>query len=132
MALRFEVTGVNDFSSPITMIKFSSATFSLILVFGAAASLPAADPPPGAAALGYFKRVINERPVASDIAPGESGNYKWFSGQWYAKPPSLDHYSTTNGVLTLSLDGDLVSAPRAHQGPPFFPGRSAKRQPGLP
>ena len=35
-----------------------------------------------------------------------------FSGQWYAKPPSLDHYSTTNGVLTLSLDGDLVSAPR--------------------
>ncbi len=69
--------------------------------------------PPGAAALGYTKRVLNETPTAADIAPGKNGNYKWFSGQWYAqKAPSLDHYGTQNGVLALSLDGDLVSTPR--------------------
>ena len=100
------------FSKRITMIKDSSNLISLILISGATASLFAAElTPPGASALGYSKRVINERPVAADIAPGESGNHKWFSGQWYAKPPSLDHYSMTNGVLTLSLDDDLVSAP---------------------
>ncbi len=75
----------------------------------------AADPiPPGAAALGYSKRVINERPVVADIAPGRNGKYKWFSGQWYAKvPASPDHYTTTGkGLLSLSLGGDLVSVPR--------------------
>ena len=66
-----------------------------------------------AAALGYTKRVINETPTAADIAPGKSGNFKWFSGQWYSQEvPSLDHYGTRDGVLALSLDGDLVSTPR--------------------
>jgi hypothetical protein len=68
--------------------------------------------PPGAAALGYTKCVIFERPTAADVAPGNRGDYKWFSGQWYAKPPSLNHYGTPDGVLALSLDGDLVSTPR--------------------
>jgi hypothetical protein len=68
--------------------------------------------PPGAAALGFTKCVINERPTAADIAPGPSGDYKWFSGQWYAAPPSANHYSTRRGVLRLDLGGDLVSAPR--------------------
>ena len=68
--------------------------------------------PPGAAELGYSKQVINEHPAVSDIAPGRNGNYKWFSGQWYNKTsPSPDHYTTNQGVLTLSLDGDLSSAP---------------------
>ena len=68
--------------------------------------------PPGAAALGYTKCVINETPTADDVASGRSGNFKWFSGQWYSTTtPTLDHYETQDGVLALKLDGDLVSAP---------------------
>ena len=79
----------------------------------AASGKAGAGVPPGAAALGYTKRVINETPTVADIAPGKNGNYKWFSGQWYAQnAPSLDHYGTRSGVLALSLDGDLVSMPR--------------------
>jgi hypothetical protein len=74
--------------------------------------------PWGAAALGYTKCIINEHPTATDIAPGKNGDYKWFSGQWYATPPTLDHYSRSNGVLALSLGGDLVSMPRD-----FSPGK---------
>jgi len=68
--------------------------------------------PPGAAAIGYTKCVINEMPTAADIALGDEGNYKWFSGQWWGKSPSLDCYSTQDGVLELTLGGDLVSTPR--------------------
>jgi hypothetical protein len=69
--------------------------------------------PPGAAALGYTKRVIHETQTAADVAPGKNGNYKWFSGQWYSRTaPSLDHYTTQDGVLAPSLGGDLVSTPR--------------------
>ena len=92
-------------------------------VFSAAFEKPV---PPGAAALGYTKCVIDERPTAADIAPAKSGDFKWFSGQWYSsKPPSLEHYRMVNGVLALSLDGDLVSAPRDLAGPgrlPALPG----------
>lgn len=68
--------------------------------------------PPGAAALGYTKCVINEKPVAKDIAAGANGNFKWFSGQWWDKPRSLKLYATQEKELALSLDGELVSAPR--------------------
>jgi hypothetical protein len=68
--------------------------------------------PPGAAALGYRLCVINEKPAASDIAPGSKGNYKWFSGQWWEKPPSHTYYSTVSNILVLSLGGELVSTPR--------------------
>ena len=91
---------------------------ALSLALGGVSAIMAQDTktdpavPPGAAALGYTKCVINERPTAADIAPGGNGNLKWFSGQWYAEPPSLDHYSTQAGVLVLSLGGDLVSTPR--------------------
>jgi hypothetical protein len=72
----------------------------------------AANAPPGAAALGYTKRVINECPTAADVAPGRKGDHKWFSGQWYAKEtPSLDHYATRSGLLCLNLGGDLASMP---------------------
>ncbi|MDH7503041.1 MAG: hypothetical protein QHJ82_10085 [Verrucomicrobiota bacterium] len=68
--------------------------------------------PFGAAALGYTKCVINERPTAADIAPGSKGPYKWFSGQWwYSEKPPLSKYSTQDGVLAIRLGGDLVSAP---------------------
>lgn len=74
---------------------------------------PSRAVPPGAAALGYTKCVIDEHPRVADIAPGKDGAYKWFSGQWYgSKPPSLDHYQTVDGDLALKLGGDLVSAPR--------------------
>mgnify|MGYP001458646525 FL=1 len=69
--------------------------------------------PPGAAALGYTKCVIHERPCVADIAPGKNGDFKWFSGQWYSsKPPTLDAYQMIGGELALRLGGDLVSAPR--------------------
>ena len=85
----------------------------LPVVLGLTEPLSAADPlPPGAAALGFSKRVINERPVATDIAPGVSGKFSWFSGQWWDQPRSLKHYSTQNGELALTLNGELVSAPR--------------------
>ena len=79
------------------------------MFFGVAVAAPV---PPGAVALGYTKRVINEHPISADIAPGKNGNFKWFSGQWYAQAPLRDHYSTQDGVLVLSLGGDLVSTPR--------------------
>jgi hypothetical protein len=68
--------------------------------------------PSAAAALGYTLCVINEKPTASDIAPGSKGNYKWFSGQWWETPPPLSDYSSLNNALTLSLGGELVSTPR--------------------
>ena len=69
-------------------------------------------PPPGAAALGYTKCIINDKPTAAQIAPGINGKYDWFSGEWYepSKPP-LSDYSTKQGALAISLGGVLVSAP---------------------
>jgi hypothetical protein len=68
--------------------------------------------PPGAAALGYTRCLINEVPSVSDIAPGRNGNYKWFSGQWYSKTnPPLALYVYREGHLALKLGGNLVSAP---------------------
>jgi hypothetical protein len=75
------------FSKRITLIKDSSNLISLILISGTTASLFAAElTPPGASALGYSKRVINERPVAADIAPGESGNYKCLADNGMQSP----------------------------------------------
>jgi endoglucanase len=82
-------------------------------------------PPPGAAALGYTKCIISERPIAADVAPGKSGDFKWFSGQWYnGEPPSLEHYRTRHGALVLSAGGDLVSTSRDFTGGrlPLLPG----------
>lgn len=68
--------------------------------------------PAGAATLGYTKRLIDEQPVAADIAPGRSGQFKWFSGQWWShNSPPLDRYATVHGALALRLGGNLVSAP---------------------
>ncbi len=76
-------------------------------VFAQTGETPAV--PAGAAALGYTKCVISECPTVADIAPGRNGDYKWFSGQWYSpEVPSLDRYTMQNGVLALSLGGDLV------------------------
>lgn len=69
-------------------------------------------PPPGAAALGYTKRVINEQPKAEDIAATGNGNFKWFSGQWWDKQKPLKLYSTQKGELAVTLGGEIVSAPR--------------------
>ena len=78
--------------------------------------------PPGALALGFTKCIIDERPCVADIAPGQNGGFKWFSGQWYSStPPSLDHYRMVDGTLALQLDGDLVSAPRDFSSPGRLP-----------
>lgn len=91
------------------------ACFGLILCSTGCSSVqPTASRPipPGAAALGYSKCVINETPTAADIAPGRNGNHKWFSGQWFSRnTPPLDLYETRDGVLALKLGGNLVSAP---------------------
>ena len=77
--------------------------------------------PPGAAALGYTVKAVDEHPTAADIAPNNAnnGNYKWFNGAWWdGKRPPMSHYSTTNGVLTIRYDADtdtggcLIGTPR--------------------
>lgn len=69
--------------------------------------------PAGASVLGYTKRVINLNPTTADISPDGAGVYPLYNGQWYKKtPPSLDHYSMEDGVLALSLDGDLTTISR--------------------
>ena len=81
--------------------------------------------PEGAATLGYTKCIIDQRPTAADVTPKLQGSYKWFSGQWYASPkPPMSNYSTHDGVLVLSLDGDLVSAPNDFSASklPLLPG----------
>lgn len=98
---------------------------ALLMLVSAAGVMAEIAAPPGAAALGYSKCIINERPIAADVAPGKSGDYKWFSGQWYGgEGPSLDHYATANGVLAISLGGDLVSTSRDFSGGklPLLPG----------
>ena len=64
--------------------------------------------PPGAAALGYTTRVIDEHPTAADIAPdpAKGGNYKWFNGPLWNRPPPRSLYGTTNGVLTIKYDAE--------------------------
>lgn len=82
--------------------------------------------PKGARKLGYTKCIIHETPTTKDIAPGANGAFKWFSGQWFVKsPPSLDHYTMTDGVLTLRPGGYLVSAPRdfSKGALPLLPGK---------
>lgn len=96
----------------IPQICWMAALGVLIAAAPRAGAAPNSPVPPGAAALGFTKCVINEKPTAEDIAPGKNGDYKWFSGQWYAPPPSLDHYFTENGVLVMKAGGDLVSTPR--------------------
>ncbi|HWB02910.1 MAG TPA: hypothetical protein VG796_07800 [Verrucomicrobiales bacterium] len=72
-----------------------------------------AQVPPGAAELGYTKCIIDEKPVAADVTAKDSGDFKWFSGQWWADgKPSMKLYTTKEGVLALNLGGDLVSTPR--------------------
>lgn len=91
-----------------------AALFALLLAGCAGMCRATGEPvPPGAAALGYTKCVIDEKPAAADIAPGKNGAYKWFSGQWYAKKlPAPDRYRTTGGILEMLQGGDIVSMPR--------------------
>ena len=81
--------------------------------------------PAGAAALGYTRIVIDERPKLADIAPGKIGNYKWFRGAvWTPTQPPLSNFTETNGVLTILQKADgtsnsLVGAPHDFAGGVF-------------
>ncbi|MCX7009689.1 MAG: hypothetical protein NTY53_21015 [Kiritimatiellaeota bacterium] len=77
--------------------------------------------PPGAAALGYTKCVINEHPTAADIAPNNANNgtYKWFNGAWWdGVRPASNLYTTVNGDLVIKYDAAtdkgacLIGTPR--------------------
>jgi hypothetical protein len=80
-----------------------------------------ASVPPGAAALGYTKCVINEHPTAADIAPdnANNGKHKWFNGAWWdgGRPPA-GLYGTVEGDLAIRYDavadkgGCLIGTPR--------------------
>jgi hypothetical protein len=62
--------------------------------------------------LGYTRELIAEQPIANDVSYAANGRSKWFSGQWYAKHrPSMEHYTTVDGALALTLGGDVVSVP---------------------
>lgn len=68
--------------------------------------------PPGAAAAGFTRQVIRECPTLHDLSLDGSGIHRWYSGQWYADAPSLDHYSMHGDVIAISTGGHLVSMPR--------------------
>lgn len=83
------------------------------LILGCSVFAGCRNVPAGAAALGYTTCVIDEKPQVGDIAPGKTGAYKWFSGQWYARElPPQDSYFMTNGVLAMKQGGDLISVQR--------------------
>lgn len=105
------------------------ALLAALAIFSSSAhcASPADATPPGAAVLGYTRALIAEQPVANDVSYTANGRFKWFSGQWYAKRrPSLDHYTTVDGVLTLTLGGDIVSVPHdfSESQLPLLSGRS--------
>ncbi len=77
----------------------------------AAEAAAAGKIPPGAAALGYTKCVIDERPTVTDIAPGPTGHSKWFMGLWYHTYVTLKSFEMVDGVLAIHPRGVLVSAP---------------------
>lgn len=83
--------------------------------------------PRGAAACGYVKCVVNERPKASEISPDRKGRHKWYSGQWWSNPPpGNEKYTMTNGVLCIEAGGEIVSAPpsfREEHVLPLLPGK---------
>jgi hypothetical protein len=68
--------------------------------------------PPGAAALGYTKLVVDNQPVVSQISPYPTynGNYDWFSGLWFDQENN-SYYSESNGVLAMTLGGTLSGTP---------------------
>jgi hypothetical protein len=67
--------------------------------------------PPGAAALGYTRCVIDEHPSVADIAPGKAGRFKWFNGLWYQPPAPSGKFEMVDGVLAIHPRAVLVSAP---------------------
>jgi hypothetical protein len=71
--------------------------------------------PPGAAALGYTSSLFNLQPAASQIAPGNNGNYDWFSGEFFEASMPLTNFATISNALVLKFTGthlNLVSEPR--------------------
>ncbi|MFA6287612.1 MAG: autotransporter-associated beta strand repeat-containing protein [Opitutaceae bacterium] len=116
------ITGFSEskFAVSATALGSPSGLFTVMQHAGNANNLDLVyfSLPPGAAALGYTTCVIDEQPVAEDIAPlpNSTGNYKWFRGAcWSSTAPAADRFTTTNGVLTLKRDaaggGSLVGAP---------------------
>jgi hypothetical protein len=120
--------GSNLPSSQITGIGFYITTpaGSPVVRLDSLEVTPYSPPvPPGAAELGYTQIVIDERPKLADIAPGKTGNYKWFRGAvWTPTQPPLSNFTETNGVLTILQKADgttnsLVGAPHNFVGGVF-------------
>ena len=100
----------NDLRRPAVL--FVGIGLALLMAECLAAEAAAAGKlPPGAAALGYTKCVINERPSVADIAPGPTGHGKWFMGLWYHTYVTLKSFEMVDGVLAIHPRGVLVSAP---------------------
>jgi hypothetical protein len=94
-------------------MRIALSMLPLVCLIALAGAQAAPAVPPGAAALGYTKAVIDEHPNTADIAPGRTGSFKWFDGPWYSgTAPTPEHYSMRDGVLVISLGGDLNSTAR--------------------
>ena len=68
--------------------------------------------PPGAGSAGFVKCVINERPVAADVAAKRSEKAKWYSGMWYSNADPADAFSAADdGALRMRQGCSICSAP---------------------
>lgn len=71
------------------------------------------EPPPGAQALGYVRRVFCVAPTISDISLDDGVSAKLYSGSWYSKSPSpLSLYSMSGQMLVIANGGGLITETR--------------------
>ena len=101
---------LNGARTPALLVAGIGLTLLTAECFAAQAASPG-KVPPGAAALGYTKCVIDERPSVADIAPGKTGHFKWFNGLSYQPPAPSSKFEMVGGILAVHPRGVLVSTP---------------------
>src|ERR1700722_6047344 len=99
---------------PIACAFLLGGVFSFTHCIASESESEAGAMPPGAAALGYSRRVIYLRPTTDDISY-DATLKNLYSGDWYdpVKPPST--YFMSDGILTMNRGGVLTTESRKSQ-----------------